>query len=64
MYTNERGAHQKSPRFFQDLIELFTPTNGCVVDLTCSIGSSIMTTRACGKHLFAFEGENDMFEHI
>ena len=23
-----------------------------------------MATRACGIHLFAFEGENDMFEHI
>ena len=71
MHTTERGhikieggAHKKSPSFFQDLVELFTPTNGRVVDLTCSTGSYIMATRACGRHLFAFEGDNDMFEHI
>jgi hypothetical protein len=23
-----------------------------------------MATRACGRHLIAFEGNNDMFEHI
>ena len=44
-------AHQKPPRFFQDLIELFTATNGRVVDLTCSTGSPIMATRACDKIL-------------
>ena len=59
-----RGPYQKSPRFFQDLIELFTPSNGGVVDLTCSTGASILATRACGRHLLAFEGDNDMFEHI
>ena len=59
-----RGPYQKSPWFFQDLIELFTQTNGRVVDLTYSIGSSIMATRECGRHLLAFEGDNDMFEHI
>ena len=59
-----RGPHQKSPRFFQDLIELFPPTNGRIVDLTCSIEVSIMATCACGIHLFAFEGDSDMFEHI
>ena len=53
-----------TPRFLQDLIELFTPSNGHVVDLTCFIGASIMATCACGRHLLAFEGDNDMFEHI
>ena len=57
-------AHKKLLRFFQDIIELFTPTNGRVVDLTCSTGSSIMARIACGKHLLPFEGDNDMFEHI
>ena len=51
-------------RFFQNLIELFTPTNGRVVDVTCSIGSSILATRTFGRHLLAIEGDNDMFEHI
>ena len=71
MYTTERGhikteggAHKNSSRFFQDLIELLTPTNERVVDLTCSTGSSIITTRPCGRYLLAFEGDNDMFEHI
>jgi hypothetical protein len=32
--------------------------------LTCSTGASILATRACGRHLLAFEGDNDMFEHI
>jgi DNA modification methylase len=50
--------------FFQNLIELFTPTNGRVVDLTCSSGASILATCACGRHLLEFEGNNDMFEHI
>jgi hypothetical protein len=59
-----RGPYQKSPRFLQDLIELFTPSNGRVIDLTCSTRASIMTTRVCGRHLLAFEGDNDMFEHI
>ena len=59
-----RGPYKKSPRFFQDLIELFTPTNGRVVDLTCSTGASILATRACGRHLLAFEGDSDIFEHI
>jgi hypothetical protein len=58
------GPYQKSPRFLQDLIELFTPSNGRVVDLTCSTGASIMAIHACGRHLLAFEGDNDMFEHI
>ena len=49
MYTTERGAHQNSMYVFQDHIELFTPTNGCVVDLTCFTGSSIMATRACDR---------------
>jgi hypothetical protein len=59
-----RGTYEKSPHFFQDLIELFTPRKGRVVDLTCSTGSSILATRACGRNLLAFEGNNDMFEHI
>jgi len=59
-----RGPYKKSRRFFQDLIELFTPSNGRVVDLTCSTGASILATRACDRHLLAFEGDNDMFEHI
>ena len=50
--------------FFQDLIELFTPTNGRIVDLICSTGASMLAIRACGRHLLAFEGDNDMFEHI
>jgi hypothetical protein len=45
-------------------MELFTPPNGRVVDLTCSIGTSILATRVCGRHPLAFEGDNDMFEHI
>jgi hypothetical protein len=57
------GPYQKL-FFFQYLIELFTPTIGRVVDLTCSIRSSILATHACGRHLLAFEGDNDMFEHI
>ena len=52
------------PHFFQDLIELFTPSNRRVVDLTCSTRASILTTRACGRHLLAFEGDINMFEHI
>jgi hypothetical protein len=43
---------------------LFTPTNERVVDLTCSTGSFIWITHAYDKHLLAFEGDNDMFEHI
>ena len=59
-----RGPYKKSLRFIQDIIELFTPTNGRVVDLTCSIGGSIMATCACGRHLFTFKSDSDMFEHI
>jgi hypothetical protein len=59
-----RGPYKKSPRFLQNLIELFTPSNGRVVDFTCSTGASIMATRTCGRHLLAFEGDNDMFKHI
>jgi hypothetical protein len=59
-----RGPYKKSSRFLQNLIELFTPSNGRIVDLTCSIGAFIMATCACGRHLLAFEGDNDMFEHI
>jgi hypothetical protein len=59
-----RGSYKKSPHFFQDLIELFTPSNGRVVDLTCSTRVSILATHACGKHLLAFEGDNDIFKHI
>jgi hypothetical protein len=59
-----RGPYKKLSRFFQDLIELVTSSNGRVVDLTCSTIASIMTTRACGIHLLAFEGDNDMFKHI
>ena len=51
-------------QFFQKLIELFTPTNGRVVDLACSTGISILTTRACRIHFLTYEGDNDMFEHI
>jgi hypothetical protein len=58
------GAISKIAAFLQDLIELLTPSNGRVVDLTCSTVASIMATRACGRHLLAFEGDNDMFEHI
>jgi hypothetical protein len=59
-----RGPYKKSLHFLQDLIELLTPSNGRVVDLTCSTVASIMATHACGRHLMAFEGDNDMFEHI
>jgi hypothetical protein len=59
-----RGQYKKLSSFLQDLIEFFTPSNGCIVDLKYSIGASIMATRACGRHLLAFEGNNDMFEHI
>jgi hypothetical protein len=59
-----RGLYKKLPRFFQDLIELVTTSNGRVVDLTCSTIASIMATRACGRHLLAFEGDNDMFKQI
>jgi hypothetical protein len=59
-----RGPYQKLPRFLQDLIELFTTSNGRVVDLTCSTRASILETSACDRHLLAFEGDNDMFEHI
>ena len=59
-----RGPYKKSPHFFQDLIELFTPTNEHIVNLTCSIRASFLATRACGSHLLAFESDNDMFEHI
>ena len=59
-----RGPYQKSPRFFQNLIELFTPTNERTVDLTCSTRASILVTHACGRHLLAFKGDNDIFEHI
>ena len=52
------------PRFFQDLIELVTPSNGRVVDLTCFTIASIMATRACGRRFLAFEGDNDMCKHI
>ena len=58
-----RGPYKKLPRFFQNLIELFTPSNGRVIDLTCSTEASILATRTCGRHIFAFEGDNDMFEH-
>ena len=43
---------------------MFTPTNRRVVDWTYSTGSSILATRTCGIHLVAFEGDNNMFEHI
>ena len=43
---------------------MFTPTNERVVDLTCSTRASILATHAYGRHLFAFEVDNDMFEHI
>ena len=50
-----KGIYKKLPHFFQDLIKLFIiPTNGRIVDLTCSTRSSIMTTRTCGRHLLAF----------
>jgi hypothetical protein len=58
------GAISKIAALFEDLIELFTPSNGCVGDLTYFTGASILATRACGKHLLTFEGDNDMFEHI
>ena len=59
-----RRAHQNSRGHINNRRELFTPTNGRVVDLTCSTRASIMATCACGKHFLAFEGDNDMFEHI
>ena len=43
---------------------MVTASNGRVVDLTCSLIVSIMATRACGRHLLAFEGDYDMFKHI
>ena len=51
-------------RFFQDLIELVTPSNGRVVDLTSSTRASIMATRACGRHVLEFEGDNDIFKSL
>ena len=60
----EKHVSYKIAAFFQDLIESFRPTNRRIVDLTCSIGVCIVATRACGKHFFAFDGDNDMLEHI
>ena len=58
-------GHIKNPCvFIQYLIELFTPTNRRVVDLTCFIGVSIVATRACEQHLLAFEGDSDILEHV
>jgi hypothetical protein len=59
-----RGPYKKLPLIFQDLIELVTTSNGLVVDLTCSTIASIMATCACGRHILAFEGDNDMVKHI
>ena len=59
-----REPYKKLPCFFQYLIELFTPTDEHIVDLTCFTGASIIVTRACGRHLLAFEGDNDVFEYI
>jgi hypothetical protein len=59
-----RGPREKSPVFFQILIEACSKEGAVVVDLTASTGASLRACRASGRNFFGLESDSKIFDSL